>query len=60
VAWHLNVHTVDVGLKPRTPAVVFRERTTNGREAVPPMYEVRGHNQALADNWRIVADACPR
>jgi hypothetical protein len=58
VAWHLGVHTFDVGLKPRSPAVVFRERTTKGRDPVPPMYEVRGHNLAIADNWRIVADSC--
>lgn len=58
VAWYMHVHTLDVGLKPRYPAVVFRERTDNGarRKVVPPMYDVSGHNLALAPNWRLVGE----
>lgn len=58
VAWYMEVHTLDVGLKPKAPAVVFRERTDNGvrRKVVPPMYEVKGHNLALAPGWRVVGE----
>lgn len=58
VAWHVQVHTLDVGLKPEYPAVVFREKTDNGarRRVVPPMYDVSGHNLALAPGWRVVGE----
>jgi hypothetical protein len=59
VAWYLKVHTIEVGYQhPVVPAVVFRERTDGapGRKVVPAMYDISGHNIALAPNWRVVAE----
>jgi hypothetical protein len=59
VAWHLRLHTEQVQLAPRTPAVVFRVKTTNfSRGAVPSLRAVGpGRTLATGDKWRIVA-AC--
>lgn len=59
VAWHLRLHTEQVQLAPRTPAVVFRVKTTNfSRGAVPSLRDVgAGRTLASSDKWRIVA-AC--
>jgi MFS family permease len=59
VAWHLRLHTEQVQLEPKTPAVVFRVKTTNfSRGAVPSLRAVgAGRTLATSDKWRIVA-AC--
>jgi hypothetical protein len=61
VAWQLRVHTSQVQLEPRAPAVVFRERTTSGRRAVPTLRGLDGvpgvKTAAAGANWRIVT-AC--
>jgi hypothetical protein len=59
VAWNLRTHAKDVGLAPRTPAVVFRVKTTgHSRGAVPTLRAVGpGETLATSDKWRIVA-AC--
>jgi hypothetical protein len=59
VAWHLRLHTEQVQLAPRTPAVVFRVKTTNfSRGAVPSLRAVGpGRTLATGGKWRIVA-AC--
>jgi hypothetical protein len=59
VAWHLRLHTEQVQLAPKTPAVVFRVKTTNfSRGAVPSLRDVgAGRTLATSDKWRIVA-AC--
>lgn len=58
VAWHMDVHSSEVGLEPAAPAVVFREKTDAGlhRKPVPPLFDVDGETLALAPNWRIVAE----
>jgi hypothetical protein len=59
VAWNLRMHAQDVSLLPRTPAVVFRVKTTNySRGGVPTLRAVgAGKTLATSDKWRIVA-AC--
>jgi len=58
VAWNLHVHTQDVGLVPRAPAVVFRVKTTNGSRSVPSLGAVAtAPTLATGSNWRIVG-AC--
>lgn len=59
VAWNLRLHTKAVQLDPRTPAVVFRVKTTNyTRGAAPSLRDVgEGRTLARSDKWRIVA-AC--
>jgi len=61
VAWRLNLHTVDVGLRRRPPAVAFRARTTSATNPVPPLESIGGENGtttlAIAGGWRIVG-AC--
>ncbi|HEY6760275.1 MAG TPA: hypothetical protein VI318_12330 [Baekduia sp.] len=56
VAWNLKVHTLDVGVTPRRPAVVFRVRTTSRARPVPTLRDV-GDEKTLATDgmWRIVA-----
>jgi hypothetical protein len=59
VAWNLHMHANAVELLPRTPAVVFRVKTTGRyRGGVPTLREVGpGKTLAVSDKWRIVA-AC--
>ncbi|WP_205697345.1 hypothetical protein [Conexibacter sp. SYSU D00693] len=60
VAWHLHVHTTEVALEPRPPAVVFRVNTIEGARAVPTLRGLDGVAQrtlATAPGWRVVA-AC--
>ena len=59
VAWNLHMHANAVELLPRTPAVVFRVKTTGRyRGGVPTLREVGpGQTLAVSDKWRIVA-AC--
>jgi hypothetical protein len=59
VAWNLHMHANAVALDPRTPAVVFRVRTTGrARGGVPTLRNVGpGRTLATSDKWRIVA-AC--
>ena len=61
VAWQLRLHTSQVELESRAPAVVFRERTTSGRRAVPTLRALDGvagvRTAAVGENWRIVT-AC--
>jgi MFS family permease len=55
VAWNLGVHTNQVQLDPRAPAVVFRVKTTAGRPSVPSLAGVgAGHTLATGSGWRIV------
>jgi hypothetical protein len=58
VAWNLGLHTSEVQLEPRRPAVVFRVRTTSRSRPVPSLAPV-GDDRTLAvsSSWRIVA-AC--
>ncbi|HMJ34012.1 MAG TPA: hypothetical protein VK501_08840 [Baekduia sp.] len=58
VAWNLHLHTQQVQLAPRAPAVVFRVRTTSRTHPVPSLAAV-GDRDTLATGtrWRIVA-AC--
>ncbi len=60
VAWHLEVHTVKVGLRARRPAVVFRAAHVKGAP-VAPSTRALGSTRTLARNrsWRIAA-ACGR
>ncbi len=57
VAWNLRLHTRQVQLDPRRPAVVFRVKTTNyTRGAAPSLRDVgAGRTLATSDKWRIVA-----
>jgi len=59
VAWNLHLHTKQVKLDPRTPAVVFRVKTTNHTRGAAPSLRNVGAGRTLAanDKWRIVA-AC--
>jgi MFS family permease len=59
VAWNLHLHTQQVRLDPRRPAVVFRVKTTNyTRGATPSLRDVGpGRTLATSDKWRIVT-AC--
>jgi len=56
VAWHLNVHTIEVGFQPAgPPAVVFRSQTTRSSSPVPPLGALSSaHTIAKSDRWRIV------
>lgn len=55
VAWHLRVHSREVGLDPRRPAVVFRVRRTEGHRPEPTLRDVGPHRTAARnDRWRIV------
>ncbi|MBI5104657.1 MAG: hypothetical protein HZB46_06670 [Solirubrobacterales bacterium] len=61
LAWHLRLHTSQVNLNPRAPAVVFRERTTSGSRPVPTVRGIEGvpqENLATRDPmWRVIG-AC--
>jgi hypothetical protein len=58
VAWNLHVHTQDVRLDPRAPAVVFRVKTTNRSRSVPSLRGLgAGDTLATGSRWRIVG-AC--
>jgi hypothetical protein len=60
VAWNLRLHTKQVQLTPRRPAVVFRVKTTEfTRGASPTLRGIgdAGRTLATSDKWRIVA-AC--
>lgn len=60
VAWNLHLHTRQVQLDPKVPAVVFRVKTTEfTRGAAPSLRGVgaAGRTLASSDKWRIVA-AC--
>jgi hypothetical protein len=58
VAWYLHVHTQQVQLKARNPAVVFRVMTTPTSRPVPRLHDVvDGKTLALGNRWRIVG-AC--
>jgi hypothetical protein len=58
VAWYLHVHTQQVQLKARNPAVVFRVMTTPTSRPVPRLHDVAGGKTlALGQRWRIVG-AC--
>lgn len=56
VAWHLRVHTNDVGFQPAgPPAVVFRSQTTRSSSPVPPLGVLSSaHTIATGSRWRIV------
>jgi hypothetical protein len=58
VAWNLHLHTQEVNLVVRRPAVVFRVKTTGRSRPVPTL---RGAGEtttvATGDQWRIVT-AC--
>jgi hypothetical protein len=62
VAWYLHVHTGQVRLDPRAPAVVFRAASRSGRRPGPPLDDIGGeagvHTYAIANGWRIVG-TCP-
>ncbi len=58
VAWNLHLHTQDVALAPRRPAVVFRVKTTGHSRPVPTLRGVGdGRTVATGSKWRIVT-AC--
>jgi hypothetical protein len=58
VAWNLRMHTKDVQLDPRAPAVVFRVKTTGRSRPVPSLRAVGDDvTAATGDKWRIVT-AC--
>jgi hypothetical protein len=58
VAWNLRMHTKDVRLDPRAPAVVFRVKTTGRSRPVPSLRTVGDDvTAATGDKWRIVT-AC--
>jgi hypothetical protein len=58
VAWTLRMHTKDVQLEPRVPAVVFRARTTSRSRPVPLLDAVGDDTTAATGvRWRIVT-AC--
>jgi hypothetical protein len=58
VAWELHLHTSQVKLEPRAPAVVFRAANSSGRRPGPPLDALGGeagvHTYAIANGWRIV------
>lgn len=58
VAWELGLHTSQVKLEPRLPAVVFRVKTTSRHRASPTIRSVpTAVPLAQTDRWRIMA-AC--
>jgi hypothetical protein len=60
VAWNLRMHTKDVQLAPRAPAVVFRSRTTSYSRPGPGLDGVGVGDETTAATgvrWRIVT-AC--
>ena len=58
VAWNLHLHTQDVRLVPRRPAVVFRVKTTGRSRPVPTLRDVGDETTAATGtHWRIVT-AC--
>jgi hypothetical protein len=58
VAWNLHLHTQQVQLEPRRPAVVFRVKTTGRSRPVPSLRAVGDETTvATGDKWRIVT-AC--
>jgi hypothetical protein len=59
VAWHLGVHTVDVGFAPQgPPAVVFRSRTTRSSKPVPALGALSSaHTVVATERWRVL-EAC--
>jgi hypothetical protein len=58
VAWNLHLHTQDVRLDPRSPAVVFRVKTTTNSRSIPALGAVgAGDTLATGARWRIVG-AC--
>jgi hypothetical protein len=58
VAWNLHVHTQQVQLEPRRPAVVFRVKTTSRSRPVPSLRSVGDETTAATGaRWRIVT-AC--
>jgi hypothetical protein len=57
VAWNLHVHTQDVQLAPRAPAVVFRVKTTGRSRPVPSLGDVADNTTAATGaRWRIVTE----
>ena len=59
VAWHLDVHLSDVGLRPRPPGAVFRARATRRAAVEPPSLPERMGFRVVArvGVWEV-AKAC--